>query len=78
MFNASNLIAAYNLARIQEENVALSRNYQRSPMLPSNEPGILKIPPPFNSEQSKGSAKPQLLVQKINQAQMKDTRERGL
>ncbi|KAG2701180.1 hypothetical protein I3760_06G032300 [Carya illinoinensis] len=78
MFNPTNLIAAYNLARLQEQNVALARRYHRTPILPSNEPRLLKTPPSVHFEPPKGAVKPQLPVHKINQAQMKDRREKGL
>ncbi|XP_042950056.1 uncharacterized protein LOC122282167 [Carya illinoinensis] len=78
IFNPTNLIAAYNLARLQEQNVALARRYHCTPILPSNEPGLLKTPPSVHFEPRKGAVKPQLPVHKINQAQMKDRREKGL
>ncbi|XP_042983164.1 uncharacterized protein LOC122312586 [Carya illinoinensis] len=60
MFNPTNLIAAYNLARLQEQNVALARRYHRTPILPSNEPRLLKTPPSVHFEPPKGAVKPQL------------------
>ncbi|XP_040996196.1 uncharacterized protein LOC121242393 [Juglans microcarpa x Juglans regia] len=69
MFHPHNLITAYSLAKIQEENIALNKktNCWNPPNPPySTEPGLLKL------------SKNTLPVQRINQLQMKDRREKGL
>lgn len=77
MFKSNNLLIAYGLARIQEKQLEpLRRNSKGllplletvSPKYPYNNPNIT----------TKGLPKAVVLVQKINSAQMKDTRENGL
>lgn len=43
-FNPTNLTSTYNLAKIQEENVNLSKRGHRSGLTYSPDPGILKTP----------------------------------
>ncbi|XP_042950090.1 uncharacterized protein LOC122282205 [Carya illinoinensis] len=76
MFNPTNLISAFGLARIQEEKANLSKKYPRPSLTYSPTPGILKNPQPHPAENSK--LKQNLTIHKINQNQMKDRREKGL
>ncbi|KAF5465151.1 hypothetical protein F2P56_015182 [Juglans regia] len=80
MFNPNNLIFAYGLAKIQEENISLHKKYT-----PRNfnhhhiEPASLKFQPtqpnPTNQKNYGTSVVP---VQKISPAEMKDRRTKGL
>lgn len=84
IFNPSNLITIYSLAKIQEENLNLPRKLPNRPFTNhftnnSSEPAFLKYhsnPPPSNP--TKTQNKVIIPVQKISQAQMKSRRERGL
>lgn len=77
MFNLSNLIIAYRLAKLQEEHIGISKKNVKSVPY-SMEFEILKKPHSHARILSRMLKKGLMLVQKINQNQIKDHREKGL
>ncbi|KAF5470266.1 hypothetical protein F2P56_010790, partial [Juglans regia] len=77
MFKPEKLLTAYGLARIQEELFGAIRKNSKG-LLPLPEPTNQKYPYHSPSTAPKGPPKALVPVQKINQTQMKDRRDKGL
>lgn len=78
MFSPNNFTFAYILAKIQEENLNLTKKTYISNVTHSPNPSILKTPNTNHFEAPKQVPKTTLPIQKINQNQMKECRENGL
>lgn len=77
MFKPDNLITTYSSAKIQEEHLGVTkRNYKG--ILPFPEQGASKHQYVNHTTATKGLLKAQVPVQKINQNQMKNRREKCL
>lgn len=75
MFKLDSLLTAYSLAKIQEHVGVTKRSYKGS--LPLSDQVASKQPLTNHTTTPKGPSKALVLVQKINQSQMKDKETKG-
>lgn len=77
MFHPHNLIIAYNLAKIQEENLGLTKKTPKWPSYQSHELALLKIPPKLAINRFQTPKTP-IPIHKISPQQMQHKRDRSL
>lgn len=83
MFHLHNLLTAYSLAKIQEENLAITKKPHKGSLAFSPDLGILKNPtrytePPTKPTKPFESSKIPLPIIKINQTKMKEIRDNDI